>query len=192
MLGYVGAIAADFVTLKLLVGWARSSVPWEFAPGLVALGAFALLAPAATGRPAYCLHVCPHGAAQEWIQRITPWRWEPRPALARLFGVVPLVLAAAALVAVVAGRPIDLAELEPFSAYDAGRQAVGIATVVIAAGGLLASAIVPKAYCRFGCPTGAVLEYVRVSPAKVRLGWRDALLASVAILVFLFTALSPT
>jgi hypothetical protein len=31
---------------------------------------------------------------------------------------------------------------------------------VVAVAGLVASLFIPMAYCRFGCPTGAVLDYI--------------------------------
>jgi hypothetical protein len=52
--------------------------------------------------------------------------------------------------------------------------------------GLIASAFVPQAYCRFGCPTGALLNFVRARGAADRFSARDtAALALVAAAVAL-------
>ncbi|MFG0240509.1 MAG: 4Fe-4S binding protein, partial [Gimesia chilikensis] len=37
----------------------------------------------------------------------------------------------------------------------------GIASLVIAVSGLVASIFVPQAYCHYGCPTGTIFEFVR-------------------------------
>jgi polyferredoxin len=55
--------------------------------------------------------------------------------------------------------PFNLAGIEPFDAYLIRN--AGAATIAVAAAGLVAAAFVPMAYCRFGCPTGAVLSFVR-------------------------------
>ncbi len=56
----------------------------------------------------------------------------------------------------------------------------GWATVAIAIVGLAVSLVVPMAYCRFGCPTGAVLNYLRLQGAGDRFTRRD--LAALALL----------
>ena len=55
--------------------------------------------------------------------------------------------------------PIDLAHIEPFDAYVL--RSAGIATIAIAVIGLIASLFVPMAYCHYGCPTGALLNFIR-------------------------------
>jgi hypothetical protein len=81
------------------------------------------------------------------------------------FLLLALIIAALAL-------PLDLAGVEPFAAYVI--RSAGIATLVIALVGLAASWFVPQAYCRFGCPTGALLNFVRARGATDRFGARDA------------------
>ena len=49
-----------------------------------------------------------------------------------------------------------VAILEPFDAYV--WQVAGGVAIAIAILGLVASAYVPMAYCRYGCPTGAMLK----------------------------------
>ena len=41
--------------------------------------------------------------------------------------------------------------------------------------GLIASCFVPQAYCRFGCPTGALLNFVRARGPTDHFSRRDAL-----------------
>ena len=55
--------------------------------------------------------------------------------------------------------PISLVDLEPFDAWVLG--VGGVAATVIAVVGLLAACRWPLAYCRYGCPTGALLEFLR-------------------------------
>ena len=55
--------------------------------------------------------------------------------------------------------PFSLVDLEPFDAWV--YHAAGTATIAIAIIGLGASLFVPMAYCRYGCPTGALLNFIR-------------------------------
>ena len=74
--------------------------------------------------------------------------------------------------------PVDLAGIEPFDAY--AFRAAGAATLAVAGAGLAASLFVPMAYCRYGCPTGAALGYLRRHARSGRLTLRDLFAAALA------------
>lgn len=174
LVGYVGLVSGDLLAQSLLAGWARAGVPWETAPGLALLLAASLVLPWATRKPFYCHHVCPHGAAQELIGRIRPRRLAVnlRPDVARGLGYLPAALLLFSLVVAMTALPFNLAGLEPFDAWVF--RTAGIATLGVAGAGLIASVFVPQAYCRFGCPTGALLNFVRARGPEDRFSARDA------------------
>jgi polyferredoxin len=155
LIGYLGLVSGELLSLAMFVGWAQSGIPWQNAFGLVALAAAAIALPIAKGNNLYCSHLCPHGAAQQLLPR----RWRIQRLPKRLVSILrltrPLLLAWVVLVA--AGNwPFNLVNIEPFDAYSAAWP-----TTIIAVVGLLASLFAPMGYCRYGCPTGAVLEYLR-------------------------------
>jgi hypothetical protein len=170
---YVGFIAGDLIAVKLLAGWTRSGIPWSTAPGLMLLVAAAFLIPWATRLPLYCHHVCPHGAAQELLSRFRPSRFQVTLSAGVVRGLeyLPAGLLLLTLIVALLALPLDLARIEPFAAY--GVRSVGWATLAVAGIGLAASFFVPQAYCRFGCPTGAVLNYVRTRGSTDRFARRD-------------------
>lgn len=194
---YVGFVAGDLIAMKSLAGWARSGVPWSTAPGLVLLTAAALVVPWATRKPIYCHQICPHGAAQELIwhlagaRSVRPRSENGRAARAPLvlpsgavrgLEILPFGLLLLGLTVAMLAVPLDLAGLEPFAAYVV--RSAGWATLTIAAVGLMASFFVPQAYCRFGCPTGALLNFVRARGETDRFSRRDGaalLLVAVAV-----------
>lgn len=183
---YVGLIAGDLLAQKLLVGWTRSGIPWTTAPGLVLLAAAALLVPLATGKPLYCHHICPHGAAQELLSHYRPARFQITLSAPVIRGLeyLPFALVFFTLTVALLALPFDLAGLEPFAAYVV--RSAGVATLAVAAVGLIASFFVPQAYCRFGCPTGALLNFVRTRGPTDHFSLRDfAALALVALAVVL-------
>jgi len=77
--------------------------------------------------------------------------------------------------------PIDLADVEPFDAYLI--RTASIASIAIAVGGLVAAAFVPMAYCKYGCPTGMVLSFVRSHGKADVFGRRDVAAGLMVLLV---------
>ena len=173
VIGYVGFFSGLPLAQSLFAGWAQSGVPWRTAPGLVLLMAAALAVPWASRKPLYCQQLCPHGAAQELLGRLAPKRWRlalPKDFAAGLRWLPGLLLGLVVIVTILV-LPIDLAHLEPFDAYSL--RAAGVATITIAIVGLIASLFVPMAYCHYGCPTGALLEFLRSRGPGDRFGPRD-------------------
>jgi hypothetical protein len=170
---YVGFVAGDLVAQKLLAGWTRAGIPWSTAPGLVLLVAAALVVPWTTRKPLYCHHVCPHGAAQELITRFRPARFQLTLSAGVIRGLeyLPLGLLMLTLLVTMVALPLDLAGIEPFAAYIV--RSAGWATLGVAVAGLAMSFFVPQAYCRFGCPTGALLNFVRARGPTDRFSRRD-------------------
>lgn len=184
LIGYVGFVSGDLLAQKLFAGWARSGIPWTTAPGLVLLAVAALLVPWATRSPIYCHHICPHGAAQEWIGRLRPARWRVTlpPGVVRGLEYLPAALLVFVLLVTMVALPFDLAGIEAFDAYLV--RTAGVATLGVAVAGLVASFFVPQAYCRFGCPTGALLQFVRARGPTDHFSRRDVaglLLVAIAV-----------
>ncbi len=172
LVAYLGFVNGDMISQALLVGWAQSGVPWRLAPGLVLLTVAALAVPVVSKKQLYCHHVCPFGAAQQLALRRLPWHWHPPHWLARGLRAVPAALLVLVVATAMWHWPVNLAGIEPFDAFFF--DIAGWATLAVAAVGLTASLLVPMAYCRFGCPTGSVLNYLRFSGGSDRVSWRDA------------------
>lgn len=156
---YLGVLSGDMLSQGLLLGWVGHGMPWHLAPGLVALAAVALFVPMATGRQIYCHQLCAHGALQELLRRL-PWRRPLPGSLARLRGWLPgglLVLSVLGWLWL--GSGFAHASIEPFGAW--AWPLAGIATCFVAGLSLVFSALYPMAYCRIGCPTGYLLDYLR-------------------------------
>jgi len=172
---YLGFGAGALLSLGQLAGWVGAGVP-PAASVLTVLTAIAVAMPITTKRNVYCSHLCAHGAAQQVLKQLpSPKRSLPkplRPWLARL----PFTLLAFAVLAVVLPLPVSLVDLEPFDGYLLAVSGVAAFTIFVLS--LLASLNVPMAYCRYGCPTGALLDYLRLNRQSGRLTWRDAVLAT--------------
>lgn len=164
---YAGFVAGELLSQALFAGWAKHGTPWRSAPGLVLLGIVALLGPVVTRRQLYCHHLCPHGALQQLVARRVRWQ----VSLPKWLEYLPLALLAVVLIAVVLQLGLDLNALEPFDAYV--WNVAGVASLVIACVGLLISVFSPMAYCRCGCPTGALFKLLRYAGDQDRLRKKD-------------------
>ncbi len=171
LVGYLGLVAGNLVSLAMLVGWARHGVPWRTAPGLAFLTAAAFVLPLTTRRNLYCSHLCPHGAAQQLLKNRLPWRVRLPRRAGKTLALLPAALLALCVIVAMTALPISLIDIEPFDAWLF--RIAGWATVTIAIVGLVASLFVPMAYCRYGCPTGALLKHLRFHAQSDRWTLRD-------------------
>ena len=171
LIGYAGIFSSALLSQGLLVGWTRSGLPWRTAPVFLLLAVMSFALPLFTRRQFYCHHYCPHGALQQWLSHKLKWQLHVPQAVGRWLEKIPVLLLVFILVVVMLGKNISLNTLEPFDAWAisiAGRSAI-----VIAVTGLVASLFVPMSYCRYGCPTGVLLKYVRYSGEADHVGKRD-------------------
>jgi hypothetical protein len=192
VMAYVGLLFGDLLAQSLMVGWAEHGVPWQTAPGLVLLLAAAIVVPWATGKPLYCQQLCPHGHAQELIARYVPKRWRialPKGFAAGLRWLPPLTLAYI-LAVVLLVLPHDLAGVEPFDAWLV--RSAGWATILIAVLGLGAACFVPMAYCHYGCPTGALLNFVRRHGRADHFGKREIAALLLVLLAWVLSHVDVT
>jgi hypothetical protein len=164
----IGLWSGNLVSMALIAGWSAEGVAWHLAPGLSAITVMTLLLPPLTKSNPYCNHLCPHGAVQQLLKpgsqshrrlrlsrSTTAW-------LRRIPGAT-LVIAYLALITV---PTIDLSSWEPFHAYlfriaTWGSFTLALATVALAA-------VIPMGYCRLGCPTGRLIDYLRRSAVSDR------------------------
>ena len=131
----------------------------------------ALLVPNSTRRNAYRTHLCPHGAAQHLLKDRLRWRLRLPRWMVRGLKVIPALLLIWCLIVAMTSLSFSLVDIEPFDAWVF--RVAGWATITIAVVGLVASLFVPMAYCRYGCPTGAMLNFLRYNARSDRWSRRD-------------------
>lgn len=173
VLAYLGFGAGALLSQAQLWGWAQAGVP-RGAAVLLALAVAGIMLPVTTRRNVYCSHLCAHGAAQQLIVRLVkPKRSVPVALRPWLVGL-PWVLLAVAILTAAWHLPLGLVDIEPFDAYLP--TVAGVAALAIFGVSLAVSCVVPMAYCRYGCPTGALLDHLRRHGRANRFTWRDGVM----------------
>jgi len=178
---YLGVINGALLSQAMFVGWTQNGIPLESLSVLILLAAVSLLLPVFTKTNIYCAHLCPHGALQQLVRnrffrsRSIPVR------LKSVLAMIPATLLLWVVIVAMCDLGFSLVDIEPFDAYlfsIAGWATIGVVVV-----GFLFSLFVPMGYCRFGCPTGAVLEWLRRHRRSDEFQTGDA----VALLLLLLT-----
>ena len=185
---YLGLVNGDMLSQSLFAGWAQNGVPWERAPILALLTLAALLVPMTTGKAFYCHQLCPHGAAQQWMGKLRQPSFRLPVKLGKLLETIPFMLLILVLCVAITSSGFPLASLEPFDGY-VWEVAGGVAIAILLIS-LITSAFVPMAYCRYGCPTGAVLKLFEFGPLDNGWNRRDYFsfaLLGLALLLYSFS-----
>lgn len=180
----LGLILGDLLSQALLLGWVQHGLPWSDSWGLVFLAGAALLVPWASGHQLYCHQLCPHGFLQRWLGRLPVKPLKIPLRLQRLLSHLPSLLLIILVASLVIGLSWNLAAFEGFDAWL--WRSAGLATLVIAIVGLVASIFSPLAYCKFGCPTGALFKFLRKSSGGNTPGLRDLAAGLLCLLAVIF------
>lgn len=160
-----GFLSVSHITAAISVG---PGVFLEDIP-LLLFVAFTVVTTLLAGR-VFCGFLCPFGALQDFLEKVVPRRFKrelPRALHERLWIVKYVCLAAILLPALAGSRASIFPFFEPFGTVFFLSSSIvlwGIAAAI-----LVASAIVPRFYCRYACPLGAALAVAStVSPFRIR------------------------
>lgn len=184
LVGCLGVWLGQFISIAQFAGWAKAGTSGSQSVGILLLVAVSLLVPWGSGKQIYCHQICPHGAAQEWLGRFRRLHVAVPDSINRLLSKIPYLLLAGAFLWAVWNPRWDLSTMEPFNAWVLRGGAV--ASLILACMGLVASLFVPQAYCRYGCPTGAVFKWLRAASSQERFGakdWGAAVVLGMALLL---------
>lgn len=187
LVGYVGFLQGDLLSQAMFVGWVQNGVPWRSAFRLVVLAGVAFTFPVFTKKNVYCSHLCAHGAVQQLVKGRLKFQLHPSRNLRRFLALIPAALLTWVVIVALVGLSFSLVDLEAFDAYLF--RIAGTSAIAVAVSGVIASLFVPMAYCRFGCPTGALLEYFRRTRRSDRLSPADGIAVAIfALAVGLYWA----
>ncbi len=148
------------LSLALFRGWLSNGISWPSAVLPLALFLPAVVLPLVTSKPFHCVYVCPFGSAQELMGRLGLTRWSMPSSLEWLLKHSRRLYATLLTGLLLMGITLDLANVEPFAAFLVGGASMSV--VVLAVGFLILSLFVNRPWCRYGCPTGEVLDLLRL------------------------------
>lgn len=154
---WTGTFVSYTLFLRLFAGGVNLSAIGTLAAPLLML-IVALLYPLAGRSGHYCAHVCPFGSAQELAGKLSRRKLRITPRVLRMLTALRNLLWGVLMALLLTGTCTAWIDYELFTAFIYSSASVWV--IVLAVLFLVLSVWVPRPYCRFVCPTGALLKSV--------------------------------
>lgn len=157
LIGVFGFWLRTMLSISLFDAWLKQGVPFSNSWMSITLLALALIMPAFGKNRYYCNFLCPMGALQELTGKISPFKKYSLKFLKFKYFNINDVFLALVIVAMFSSFGVDLAYVEPFTAYAVevaswGMLLFGVLVVVF-------SLFFNRPWCAM-CPTGCALDHL--------------------------------
>ena len=154
---WTGTFVSYTLFLRVFSGGVSLSAIGAFAAPMLML-IVALIYPLAGRSGHYCANICPFGSAQELAGKLSRRKLRITPRVLKLLSVLRNLLWGVLMALLLTGTCTAWIDYELFTAFLYSSASVWV--TVLAALFLVLSVWVPRPYCRFVCPTGALVKSV--------------------------------
>lgn len=154
---WTGTFVSYTLFLRIFSGGVSLSTIGALAAPLLML-IVALIYPLAGRSGHYCANICPFGSAQELAGKLSRRKLRITPRVLKLLSVLRNLLWGVLMALLLTGTCTAWIDYELFTAFLYSSASVWV--IVLAALFLVLSVWVPRPYCRFVCPTGALIKSV--------------------------------
>uniref|UniRef100_UPI0040278643 4Fe-4S binding protein n=1 Tax=Prevotella sp. TaxID=59823 RepID=UPI0040278643 len=154
---WTGTFVSYTLFLRVFAGGVSLSAIGALAAPLLML-IVALIYPLAGRSGHYCANICPFGSAQELAGKFSRRKLRITPRVLKLLSVLRNLLWGVLMALLLTGTCTAWIDYELFTAFLYSSASVWV--IVLAALFLVLSVWVPRPYCRFVCPTGALIKSV--------------------------------
>ncbi len=151
----LGFWCGSFLSLSSFVAWISNGVNLSMSLIVFAMFIIAIVMPLFNRKGSYCHIHCPMGSAQELLAKLPLKKMKIKPAIASFLNKLRYYIILALLFIMWLGVGFEYMEYEVFSAfmYNSASTAVLVMATIV----LILSPFIVRPYCRFICPTGALL-----------------------------------
>ena len=154
---WTGTFVSYTLFLRIFAGGVSLSAIGALAAPLLML-IVALIYPLAGRSGHYCANICPFGSAQELAGKLSRRKLRITPRVLKLLSVLRNLLWGVLMALLLTGTCTAWIDYELFTAFLYSSASVWV--TVLAALFLVLSVWVPRPYCRFVCPTGALVKSI--------------------------------
>lgn len=173
----LGFWQGSFLSIQGFYNWIVLGIKLPAQLVLASICLLSILLPLFTNKSYYCQHLCPYGAAQELCGKIVKKKPRIPKVVSKSLRYGKEILLMSIIALLIFEVKFDLTETEPFSAFQykmASNWVISLAVFF-----LLISIFIPKAWCNYFCPSGYILE-------KIRMPYKDSNPKWKRILFFIF------
>ena len=154
---WTGTFVSYTLFMRIFAGGVSLSAIGAFAAPMLML-IVALIYPLVGRSGHYCANICPFGSAQELAGKLSRRKLRITPRVLKLLSVLRNLLWGVLMALLLTGTCTAWIDYELFTAFLYSSASVWV--TVLAALFLVLSVWVPRPYCRFVCPTGALIKSV--------------------------------
>lgn len=154
---WTGTFVSYTLFMRIFAGGVSLSAIGALAAPLLML-IVALIYPLAGRSGHYCANICPFGSVQELAGKLSRRKLRITPRVLKLLSVLRNLLWGVLMALLLTGTCTAWIDYELFTAFLYSSASVWV--TVLAALFLVLSVWVPRPYCRFVCPTGALIKSV--------------------------------
>ncbi len=151
----LGFWCGSFLSLTTFVSWAANGVNLSLSLITITMFVIILIMPLFNRKGSYCHIHCPMGSAQELLAKVPTKKWKLSPPVAKFLNNLRYYILTILLFLMWLGVGFELINYEIFSAFIFNSASTVV--LIMAAVFLILSLFITKPYCRFVCPTGALL-----------------------------------
>ena len=152
----LGFWQASFLSLAQIHASLTTDVPFFAQCIFVVILILSILLPFITGKQFYCQYLCPFGASQELIGKLSKRKVSISTKITKALIFMRKMILLCIIFLLITNITSDLSLIEPFSAFNI--RSASTYTLIFAGLFLALSAFVRKPWCRFFCPTGQLLD----------------------------------
>lgn len=151
----LGVWQGKMLSLSSDYNWLTNGINWSASWTLILILGISVILPLISGKSFYCTYLCPYGAFQELIGKISKRKISIPEKLRKVLLCMRSVYLILIIGALLTGLPVNLANVEPFSAF--AIQSASTIVLVLAGFFLGISVFVSRPWCKYFCPTGTIL-----------------------------------
>ena len=105
---YLGLWRGELLSMQLVSTWIKKGVVLTPSIVLLFIAVLTVIVSLFTGKALYCYYICPFGAVQEFIGKLSPWRREISSPLSKVLGKVRVVLLIIIAILLLLRVPVNL------------------------------------------------------------------------------------
>ncbi len=157
----LGFWCGSFLSLTTFTAWASTGFNLSASIVTIALLAVVAIMPLFNRKGSYCHIHCPMGSLQDLVHKVPNKKLKIKPEVAKFLNKLRYYILLALLFMMWIGVGFEIMNYEVFSAFI--YESASTVVLVMAAIFVLLSLFITRPYCRFICPTGALITITQTT-----------------------------
>lgn len=188
--GIIGFWQGEMLNIALLHNWLINGMDISSQIFLLTVLFVSILIPILSNKQFYCYYLCPFGSAQELIGKINPHKFDVSGRIFTWLKYIRFIFLFIIFLLLIMSADVAIENLEPFLAFNFNIASLGV--LILASVFLFLSIIINRPWCKFFCPTGALLSMFSgpILKFNFRLKSKNVITIIISVLLIIITILT--